>query len=378
MPLPVGLSTVTVTGTYKHPNGSAMSGKLLITPEPAILTSGAHGTLILGTIEAPLDVNGAVSVALLATDDTDVTPTGWTYRVTERWYDAPGRSYPLSLPAAAPAVDLADVAPTAPAAGVYVVVTGPQGAPGADGSNADAEAYTDATVATHAADTTAVHGIADTTLLETAAGAIAKIAAHAAASDPHGDRADAAATYATITVVNTLSGTVTTLSGDVTQLDTFVQDCLSRVSAIEQGTAFLAALNVAGNAQVSGGNLTVTDFAKGYRFRVDGSSLDLEATGTDLILSNWSGSGFNGTQHAYFRLSADAQNIQAAGKVEFVDSLYGATKHVLDGAANTAGFFGAAAVGRQPVSGSWADGTAGASLAAALANLGLIIDNTTA
>ncbi|MFE3657263.1 collagen-like protein [Streptomyces sp. NPDC059165] len=232
MPLPPGLSAVTVSGTYTHPDGTAFKGKLLFTPEPPILTSGANGLLLLGTVEAILDENGAFSVTLLATDDADVTPTDWTYLVQERWYNAPGRSYPLSLPAAAPTVDLADVAPTAPAEGVYVVVTGPagptgatgatgpagptgpQGPQGEPGSEADAQAYTDAAVT-----------------------------AHTGATDPHGDRAYADATFATITVVNTLTGTVTTLSGDVSSLDTFVQDCLTRVAAIEQGTAFLTAVN---------------------------------------------------------------------------------------------------------------------------------------
>jgi hypothetical protein len=368
MPLPPGLSTVVVSGTYKHPDGTAMQGKLLFTPEPAILTSGAHGTLVLGTIEAALDTDGDVTATLLATDDADVTPSGWTYLVQERWYDAPGRSYPLSLPAAAPTVDLADVAPTAPAAGVYVVVTGPAGPPG---SNADAEDYTDAAVATHTADTTAVHGIADTSGLETTAGATAKVSAHAAATDPHGDRAWADGKFATIIVVNGLTT-------DVTSLDAFVQDCLSRVSAIEGGTAFLAGVNSTGAVRVIGADLSVEGTGKGYRFRRGGGALDLEATGSDLLISNWSGTAFNGTQRAYLRFSADAQNTQIAGKVEFVDGLYGATRHVLDGAANQAGFFGAAPVGRQTVTGSWADGTAGASLAAALDALGFIDDQTTA
>lgn len=386
MPLPVGLSTVTVTGRYTHPDGTPMTGKLLFTPEPAILTSGAHGALLLGTIEATLDADGDVTATLLATDDADVTPVGWTYRVRERWHDVPGRTYALSLPAAAPAVDLADVAPTAPTEGDYVVVTGPAGPTGPTGptgatgatgpqgppgSEAEAEAYTDAAVATHAADTTAVHGIADTSALETTTGATAKVTTHTGATDPHGDRAWADGKFATILVV-------TDLSGDVTALDAFVQDCLTRVAGIEQGTAFLAALNVAGDAQVANGNLTVTDFVKGYRFRVDGSGLDLEATGTDLIISNWSGSGFNGTQRSYFRLSADAQNVQAAGKVEFVDALYGATRHVLDGAANQAGFFGASPTGQPAVTGSRGGNAALASLLTALDTLGLIDDQTTA
>ena len=44
-------------------------------------------------------------------------------------------------------------------------------------------------VAAHEADTTGVHGIADTSALETSSGASAKVSAHAAATDPHGDRA---------------------------------------------------------------------------------------------------------------------------------------------------------------------------------------------
>lgn len=199
----------------------------------------------------------------------------------------------------------------------------------------------------------------------------AEVTEHAGATDPHGDRAWADGKFATIVVV-------TALTGDVSQLDTFVQDCLTRVAAIENGTAFLAELNVAGDAQVANGNLTVTDFVKGYRFRVDGSALDLEATGADLIVSNWSGTGFNGTQRSYARLSADAQNTQWAGKFEFVDALYGAVRHSLDGAANTLGFHGATPVTKQTVTGSRGGNAALASLLTALANLGLITDGSSA
>lgn len=171
---------------------------------------------------------------------------------------------------------------------------------------------------------------------------------------------------------------VTGLAEDVTQLDGFVQDCLTRVAAIEGGTAFLSGLQVAGNAQVSGGNLTVTDFTKGYRFRRDGGALDLEATGADLIISNWTGGGFNGTQRSYARLSADALNTQWAGKFEFVDGLYGTVRHVLDGTTNTVGFYGATPVTRPAVTGSRGGNAALASLLTALANLGLITDGSTA
>lgn len=133
MPLPPGLSTVTVTGTYKHPDGTPLIGRVIFRPEPEILTSASYGTLVLGTVEGVLDTNGTFTATLLATDDPDVSPIGWTYRVTERWYDTVGRDYPIALPQAAPNVDIADIAPTAPTVGTYIVVTGPAGAAGAAG-----------------------------------------------------------------------------------------------------------------------------------------------------------------------------------------------------------------------------------------------------
>lgn len=135
MSLPVGLQAVTLTlPAVEHPDGSPARGAITFEPEAAVITASAAGALLLGPITAPYAGSGTPSpVVLLATDSTGVQPSGWTYRVTERWDDAPGRSYSISLPAAAPAVALAAIAPTAPSTGTYVVVTGPIGPPGAKG-----------------------------------------------------------------------------------------------------------------------------------------------------------------------------------------------------------------------------------------------------
>lgn len=147
------------------------------------------------------------------------------------------------------------------------------------------------------------------------------------------------------------------------------------------------AVNFTGEVTLSGGvqgdtvitgDLTVQGTGKAYRLRRSGASLDLEATGTDLLISNWSGTNFDGTQRSYLRFSADAQSVQIAGKVEYVDALYGAAVHTIDGVANTLGFHGATPVVKQEVAGSRGANAALADLLTKLAALGLITDSTTA
>ncbi|GII25905.1 right-handed parallel beta-helix repeat-containing protein [Planosporangium mesophilum] len=107
MSLPEGLQTVVVTGQYLHPDGRPCRGSVLVEPEPAQLSSAEQGLIVLGRAEARLDESGRFSLELLATDAKGVTPAGWTYRVTERWSDAPSRTYSMELPATERTVSLA-------------------------------------------------------------------------------------------------------------------------------------------------------------------------------------------------------------------------------------------------------------------------------
>jgi hypothetical protein len=135
---PAGVQTVTVTYDCRHPDGSHFRGRIVFAPEPASVTSAAHDVIVLGDVSVKPDpTTGLVVVTLLATDAEGFTPTGWTYRVYEKWQDAHRRDYPISLPAAIPAVNLADIAPTDPAEGEYVIVRGPQGIQGIQGLKGD-------------------------------------------------------------------------------------------------------------------------------------------------------------------------------------------------------------------------------------------------
>jgi hypothetical protein len=294
VPLPAGLSTVTVSGTYTHPDGTPMKGKVLFTPEPAILTSATHGVLLLGTIEAALDEEGVAAATLLATDDPDVTPTGWTYRVQERWYDAPGRSYPLSLPLAAPAVDLADVAPTAAAEGEYAIVTGPVGPTGPQGpigpqgivGPAGPQGETGPQGPEGPQGETGPQGPQPPL---GAAGAGADVALRS--TDP--------------TTTNARTPTAHAATHGVAGSDpvTLTQAQITGLTAALAALLPLTGGTLTGGLTIDGANLTVTraDDTGAYRFRVTGGGLDLEIAGLDVIISSWTGADFTGTQRNVMR-----------------------------------------------------------------------------
>lgn len=364
MSLPPGLQTVTIVDTRQHPDGGPMRGRLTLRPEVAAISSAEHGLIVMGEARADW-VNGACTLTVLACDADGINPTGWTYRVTEAPYDAPGRSYPVLLTADMGTIELADLAPVAePSTGEYIAVAGPAGpagptgptgatgttgpagpkgdtgsagpqgstgATGATGPKGDAGAAgatgpagpkgdTGATGATGPQGPAGATGPTGPQPTLGAAGAGPTIAlksddptttnsrtptAHATSHAAAGTDpvTPAAIGAATTTALTSLSGTVTTLNG-------FLDDIFNRLAAIEQGTAFLAGMNSTGPVNITGGD--------------------------------------------------------------------GSVRHLLNGANGTAGFFGAAAVSRPVVSGSHTDGTAYASLLAALAALGLVTDNTTA
>jgi hypothetical protein len=219
--VPAGISSVVLTGRYIRPDGTPLTGTLTFEP-PAHLTFADADIISAGAATVQLDALGMFTVTLIATDSPGAQPEDWTYTVVERFRQVDGRTFHIVLPAATPVVNLADIAPTDPSDGEYVVVTGPAGADGSQiysGTGAPTQAtgvngdyYIDTTPGAvklygpkSAGDWTSsvtlngvssVNGETGTVALTAAdveadaqGTATAEVAAHASASDPHGDRA---------------------------------------------------------------------------------------------------------------------------------------------------------------------------------------------
>lgn len=234
----MALTTRTLTGKWTlTDNTTPAQGTITLKPNVALQSPTENVIVPSKPIRLTLDATGAVSASVVCTDNASITPTGWAYTVVEQIAGA-RREYTIQVPAGVGAIDLADIAPTVPGPAVvtYVLaasvgqVGGPAGpldgagkvptsqlpagsgggvntvngdagpdvvldasdvgaAPAGHTHSYDPAGTAAAAVAAHEADTTNVHGIPDTSALETSAGATAKVTAHAGATDPHGDRA---------------------------------------------------------------------------------------------------------------------------------------------------------------------------------------------
>jgi hypothetical protein len=113
MPLPGNLTTVTVTGKYLDASGSPVRGSVTFTLDTPLLNAGASTYIIETEYTVPLDAQGAFSVALPATNDVDVTPTGWTWTLTPNFDGADPLTFALPTNLG-PSVDITVLAPALP------------------------------------------------------------------------------------------------------------------------------------------------------------------------------------------------------------------------------------------------------------------------
>jgi hypothetical protein len=113
MPLPAAVTAVSVHGQIlqNDESGTPARGRLRFVSPYALRDPSGNVILGPGTYMATLDAAGEFTVSLPATDDPDITPSGWTYTVhvdTDAWTDR----FEIEVPVATVGtLELADVAP---------------------------------------------------------------------------------------------------------------------------------------------------------------------------------------------------------------------------------------------------------------------------
>jgi hypothetical protein len=129
--LPAEFNTVQVYGKYLNLDGTPVVGYLTFEAAPVILKAAVSKDLIVPVVlQVNLDADGSFAINLPVTDDPDINPSDWTYKVTEGF--GTRRVYNLSVHlAAGPTINIYDLAPVAISTGEYYLqgATGPAGPP---------------------------------------------------------------------------------------------------------------------------------------------------------------------------------------------------------------------------------------------------------
>jgi len=114
--LPPDLDLVEITGRWALLDGDPGAwGTVTLSPSVDRLVSAAHGTVIMGSpVVLRMDRWGAVSAQVPATDDPDIQPEGWHYRVRVEVFDGECTrvyEHTLTVPADGGPIDLARYTP---------------------------------------------------------------------------------------------------------------------------------------------------------------------------------------------------------------------------------------------------------------------------
>lgn len=119
------LTAVTLSGTYKKPDGTACAGTVRFRLSSPILDGAGNVIVAQNEKTATLDAAGTFSTVLYATEGTGLLPTGNAYQVEEFIDGTPRRHYEVALPSTDLTPNLADYSPvhSRPAYEVGVVKT---------------------------------------------------------------------------------------------------------------------------------------------------------------------------------------------------------------------------------------------------------------
>ena len=135
LPADVGTGTIHITIAQVGPissldtqsDVSPASGRVLFTPSASMLRHLGTGVMYPpAPVSAYLDAQGQASVTLMATNDPQITPVDWTYKVTFELEDLSIASFHVDVPEGSER-NLAEMSPVQDDTGEYYIVTGPPG-----------------------------------------------------------------------------------------------------------------------------------------------------------------------------------------------------------------------------------------------------------
>lgn len=131
------ITNITITGTYRTPEGAPCRGRLTFTPSSFFVDT--EDVLVIAPIKQIASVNalGQFSIDLPISDDVDANPLDFTWKVREE-LNASGfrsnRTYSIRLSTdMLPAVDIADLLVVPATAGEVSLIKGPKGDTGDTG-----------------------------------------------------------------------------------------------------------------------------------------------------------------------------------------------------------------------------------------------------
>jgi hypothetical protein len=93
----VALNKVTLTGTYQDGTGAPLAGYLKFVPNTQLTDATDSEIVRQSPITATLSTEGAFSVELYATDNSDLLPSGWVWNCTEYITGIAPAAYSFSL-----------------------------------------------------------------------------------------------------------------------------------------------------------------------------------------------------------------------------------------------------------------------------------------
>jgi|SRR6185369_13631378 len=124
MPLPVGVQTVRVFGTYLKSDGTPERGFLKF--KPIIVTVGSGVVINKDEVRANLNNLGQFSISLPTSDNSGLNPDGWTYEAKVFFEGGTLLKYNFQLPVSPSEVDFSTIVPQPPIDPTLTYVTSDQ------------------------------------------------------------------------------------------------------------------------------------------------------------------------------------------------------------------------------------------------------------